>query len=194
MLENFGANAPRPVLHKANAAQGDLTRTPAFHNRAVPDRKRRPTRAPASPARKDPVPAPSLAGTTAPSKPDAFQSPEAAVNFQMAQQATVEGKDDEAARLYRLAADQGHAAAQYNLARFYVNGRGGLPKDEREAARLYRLAADQGYAWAQYNLAAFYETGRGGLAKDEREAARLYGLSANQENNQAKRQLPGLGQ
>ena len=32
----FGANAPRPVLHQVNAAQGDLTRTPAFPNRAAP--------------------------------------------------------------------------------------------------------------------------------------------------------------
>jgi TPR repeat protein len=48
----------------------------------------------------------------------------------------------EAARLYRLAADQGHATAQTNLGTFYENGRGGLPKDDREAGRLYRLAAD----------------------------------------------------
>jgi hypothetical protein len=35
MLVNFGANAPRPVLHQVNAAHGDLTRTPAFPNRAA---------------------------------------------------------------------------------------------------------------------------------------------------------------
>jgi hypothetical protein len=34
MLVSFGANAPRPVLHQANATHGDLTRTPAFRNRA----------------------------------------------------------------------------------------------------------------------------------------------------------------
>jgi hypothetical protein len=27
---NFGANAPRPVLHQMNAAQGDPSRAPAF--------------------------------------------------------------------------------------------------------------------------------------------------------------------
>jgi TPR repeat protein len=47
----------------------------------------------------------------------------------------------EAARLYKLAADQGHATAQANLGRLYSHGLGGLPKDEREAARLYKLAA-----------------------------------------------------
>jgi TPR repeat protein len=56
-------------------------------------------------------------------------------------------KDDrDAARLYKLAADQGNALGQLNLGLFYESGRGGLEKDEREAARLYRLAADQGNA------------------------------------------------
>jgi TPR repeat protein len=54
-----------------------------------------------------------------------------------------------AARLYKLAADQGNPAARYNLARFYSQGRGGLPRDEREAARLFKLAADQGFAEAR---------------------------------------------
>jgi hypothetical protein len=90
-------------------------------------------------------------------------------------------KDDrEAARLFKLAADQGYAPAQNNLAVFYQNGRGGLQKDDREAARLYKLAADQGYATAQNNLAVFYQNGRGGLPKDDSEAARLYKLAADQ--------------
>jgi TPR repeat protein len=90
-------------------------------------------------------------------------------------------KDDrEAARLFRLAADQGNARAQSNLGGFYRDGRGGLPKDDREAARLYKLAADQGYAVAQASLGFFYENGRGGLPKDDREAARLYKLAADQ--------------
>jgi TPR repeat protein len=52
--------------------------------------------------------------------------------------------DREAARLYKLAADQGNALAQISLGEFYENGRGGLPRDDREAARLFKLAADQG--------------------------------------------------
>jgi TPR repeat protein len=58
----------------------------------------------------------------------------------------------EAARLYKLAADQGNAGAQSNLGFFYEQGRGGLQKDDREAARLYKLAADQGNAYAQAAL------------------------------------------
>jgi TPR repeat protein len=62
-------------------------------------------------------------------------------------------KDDRAAaRLYKLAADQGNAWGQTNLGFFYQNGRGGLPKDDREAARLYKLAADQGNEYAQRAL------------------------------------------
>ena len=46
-------------------------------------------------------------------------------------------------RLYRLAADQGHAEAQFNLGVMYVKGTG-VPQDYTEAARLLKLAAAQG--------------------------------------------------
>ena len=49
--------------------------------------------------------------------------------------------DAEAVRWYRLAADQGHADAQYNLGLMYAKG---VPEDDAEAVRWYRLAADQG--------------------------------------------------
>jgi TPR repeat protein len=51
--------------------------------------------------------------------------------------------DVEAARLYRLAAEQGEPFGQNKLATFYEEGRGGLSKDNREAARLYKLASEQ---------------------------------------------------
>jgi TPR repeat protein len=96
--------------------------------------------------------------------------------------------DREAARLYKLAADQGDAAAQFNLGVYYAQGRGGLPQDDREAARLFKLAVDHGHAnaAAQYNLAVFYEHGRGGLAKNDRKAASLYRLAADQGNASAQ--------
>ena len=43
--------------------------------------------------------------------------------------------DREAARLYKLAADQGDAYGQNNLGLFYDNGRGGVPKDVQQAAQ-----------------------------------------------------------
>ena len=49
----------------------------------------------------------------------------------------------EAARWYRLAAEQGEPAGQYGLAYLYASGQG-LPLDEDESARLMRLAAEQG--------------------------------------------------
>ena len=86
----------------------------------------------------------------------------------------------EAARLYKMAADQGVAGAQTNLGNLYESGLGGLEKNEQEAVRLYRLAADQNMALAQFNLGRSYEMGRGGLAKSDGEAARLYKLAADQ--------------
>ena len=57
----------------------------------------------------------------------------------------------EAVRLYRLAADQGNAVAQYNLGICYEFGKG-VAKDLDEAIRLYRLAAEQGHENAKKAL------------------------------------------
>ena len=51
----------------------------------------------------------------------------------------------EAVKWYRLAAEQGYAAAQYNLGVMYDNGQG-VPQDYAEAVKWYRLAAEQGDA------------------------------------------------
>ena len=48
--------------------------------------------------------------------------------------------DKEALKWYRLAAEQGHAKAQYNLGWMYFNGNG-VPEDDKEAVKWYRLAA-----------------------------------------------------
>ena len=68
--------------------------------------------------------------------------------------------DKEAARLYRLAAEQGDEDAQYNLGVMYNNGNG-VPQDYKEAVYWYRLSAEQGYANAQSNLANRYYYGEG---------------------------------
>jgi TPR repeat protein len=49
----------------------------------------------------------------------------------------------EAVKFFRLAADQGHSDAQYNLGVCYLNGRG-VAVDQAEAVRLWQLAADSG--------------------------------------------------
>ena len=64
-------------------------------------------------------------------------------------------KDDaEAVRLYRLAAAQGHAVAQYNLGKMFASGRG-VAQNDAVAVRWYRLAAEQGHAGATAALARF---------------------------------------
>ena len=68
--------------------------------------------------------------------------------------------DKEAVNWYRLAAEQGNAAAQYNLGLLYEKGKG-VPQDDKEAVRLYRLAAEQGDADAQGNLGVMYVFGKG---------------------------------
>ena len=86
--------------------------------------------------------------------------------------------DAEAGHWYRLAADQGHAAAQSRLGDFYHFGYG-VQRDYTEAMRWYRSAAEQGGAVAQYNLGVSFTIGRG-VPQDDVEAARWYRLAADQ--------------
>lgn len=66
----------------------------------------------------------------------------------------------EAAKWYRMAADQGLAQAQHNLGVMYAQGNG-LPFDPLQAIRWYLKAANQGHRDAQFNLATHYEEGQG---------------------------------
>ena len=70
--------------------------------------------------------------------------------------------DAEAVKWYRLAAEQGHADAQFNLGNMYARG-DGVPENDAEAVKWYRLAAEQGDAVAQYNLGVMYANGEGVL-------------------------------
>lgn len=62
---------------------------------------------------------------------------------------------EEAFRLWKPLAIQGHAAAQFGLGCLDEFGWIG-EQDQKEAARWYRLAADQGHAEAQYRLGGIY--------------------------------------
>ena len=61
---------------------------------------------------------------------------------------------------YRMAADQGHAKAQYNLGSMYSNGQG-VARDDSAAMKWYRMAADQGNAKAEGNLGVMYKNCHG---------------------------------
>jgi TPR repeat protein len=81
-----------------------------------------------------------------------------------------------AANWFRIAAQQGHARAQHNLALMYESGDGVL-QDYSEAAKWYRMAADQGNAGSQNNFGRLLETGRG-VAKDDLAAIQWYRRAA----------------
>ncbi len=88
------------------------------------------------------------------------------------------GRDAEAVTWYRVAAEQGYAAAQRNLGRMYVGGKG-VPQDYDEAVNLFRMAAARGSAVAQANLGIMYADGQG-VARDDGEAVKWYRLAAEQ--------------
>ena len=103
----------------------------------------------------------------------------------------VEKNEVEAVRLYRQAADQGHAASQSMVGFAYDLGRGGIAKNDAEALRWYRLSANQGYAHGQYLLGTMYQNGQA-VTKDLAEARRWFQLSANQGNDNGKKALERL--
>ncbi len=61
--------------------------------------------------------------------------------------------------LYEELAEQGDAAAQFNLAFMYDVG-DGIPQDFKQAFKWYKKAAEQGVAEAQYNLSVMYLNGQ----------------------------------
>ncbi len=90
---------------------------------------------------------------------------------QMDQARAAFDKEDYAAAygLYKPAADQGTAEAQYRVALMHKFG-WGAQRDHTVAARLFRAAAEQAHAEAQSELAIYYKDGRG-VAKDMAQSA-----------------------
>ena len=74
-------------------------------------------------------------------------------------------------------AEQGDAAAQFNLGWMYDNG-DGVPEDDEEAVRWVQLAAQQGHARAQFMLGIMY-TRRTRCPKGSVLAHMWYALSAS---------------
>ena len=91
----------------------------------------------------------------------------------------VQPRDDtEMVERLRRAADEGVAAAQFDLGVMYANG-DGVPQDEEEAAKWFRLAAEQGDADAQFALGVMYGSGRG-VRQDDSEAVKWFRRAAEQ--------------
>jgi TPR repeat protein len=101
-------------------------------------------------------------------------------DFQAGLNAYQKGDYMAAAREWRPLAEEGSAAAQYNLGLLYLDGHG-VPKDTAEAARWFTRAAEQGYTQAQHNLGAMYGTGQG-VKRDYVQAYKWLNLCAAKGN------------
>ena len=88
------------------------------------------------------------------------------------------GNYAEAIKWYQIAAEQGHAQAQFALGHMYDVGKG-VDRDPAKAAKWFRLAAQQGHVDAQYNVAFMYANGTG-VQKDYGEALRWFRKAAEQ--------------
>jgi TPR repeat protein len=99
----------------------------------------------------------------------------------------VEYNAEEAAKLYKLAADQGNAEAKFELGECFRYGRG-VEKDATRAVRFYKSAANQGNEKALFELAECYNEGHG-VNKDIREAARLHTFLADKGNARSQFRL-----
>jgi TPR repeat protein len=93
---------------------------------------------------------------------------------------------DKAAYWYRLAADQGHAEAQFELSDLYSQGKG-VPRDQTEAFKLTKAAATQGFTKAATALGWRYANGRG-VEKDESQAFFWYTVAARRGDKTAQKQ------
>ncbi len=111
----------------------------------------------------------------------------AGADFEAGYEAYNRGDYATALKEWRPLAEQGGAAAQFNLGLMYHLGKG-VPQDNKEAVRWYRQAAEQGDTWAQYNLGFMYREGKG-VPQDNKEAVRLYRLAAEQGHAAAQNNL-----
>ncbi len=87
-------------------------------------------------------------------------SAQAFIGLMYKQGHAVEQDQNEAAKWYTLASDQGHTPAKWRLAMLYYHGVG-LTKDYQKAADLYYSAAKQGDVYSQKALGIMYGKGLG---------------------------------
>lgn len=88
--------------------------------------------------------------------------------LQMARNCELECKDDEAVTMYRKAAWEGSAEAQYKLGCYLYNGWGFFKiakRDRRQAVNWFQKAYEQGHVRATYMLGLCYRWGTGVPAK-----------------------------
>ena len=82
----------------------------------------------------------------------------------------------ETVTLLELAADAGHAEAQYTLGKMHRAGKG-VARNDAKALHYFQMAASQGHKKALTNVGVMYETGRG-VVKNPKNAAKYYAKAA----------------
>ena len=97
----------------------------------------------------------------------------------------------QARMLTERAARAGHRIAMYDLALYYIEGKGGVSADMSIAADWFRKAAEFGMTDAQYNLAVLYERGTG-VSADPSEAYSWYAIAGSQGDQDAARRAQQL--
>ena len=95
---------------------------------------------------------------------------------------------NDAAQLYRKAADLGNTTAIRNLGWMYNHGEG-IAQDKAEAARLYRKAADLGNADAMYGLGLMYDNGER-VEQNRQRAAELVIAAIKKQNDFTLKEAP----
>ena len=94
--------------------------------------------------------------------------------------------DAEAVKWHRMAAEQGHPAAQCCLAIAYSAGNS-VPEDHAEAVKWYDMAAKQGYDTAQYLLGVMHQAGILGAPEDKARAYAWFHAAAAQGHEDAEK-------
>ena len=112
---------------------------------------------------------------------------QAADYFKEASRLFGRGRQVEAARLTRQAAELGYAEAQCSLGALYMNGQG-VDKDQEAAFQWFLKAARQGHSGAQCNLGLMYQFGQG-VKRDLKEAADWYRKAADRGHSKAENGL-----
>ena len=110
-----------------------------------------------------------------------------ASGFDEGMRAADRGDFARAPTVWQPLAQQGDAAAQFNIGILYEYGLG-VVQDYAEAVACYRMAALQGNAAAQFSLAVMYSKGRG-VPQDPGEAAKLYREAAERGHAPAQNNL-----
>jgi localization factor PodJL len=125
---------------------------------------------------------PAAVATPAPSPATALNTVNAAIADKLP--ATIGGPS------LRAAALAGDAAAEFEVATRFTEGRG-VPPSNEQAARWLERAAKQGLPPAQFRLGGFYEKGTG-VKKDLAAARELYLAAADRGNGKAMHNLAVL--